>query len=619
MIHAAKRAAVCALALALLAGCGKKKDEERVVASGGDIKITLADYYSAYNKISASSRPDITTLEGKRRLANDLINKEILLAEGKRLGGITDQNTLSQLDKSFKGSLAGLLYRDEIEAKTEVLGKDVADLYEKRKIAINASHILVDDIPTAAKIREEIVSGKISFENAAARYSIDQSSKDKGGELPLIQWGRTVPTFQKIAFELEPGKISDPIETEFGVHLIRVNKRVEQKVGTQEEMAPALRQEVRRQKEQELMKEFIVQLEKNANLQWNDEGLKKLDELIQASVGKDIDTIPSERQHIPDATEEQKKVVVATFSGKNWTIGDYIRSMLEVPPPNRPVSRLPRRGLQELIRTMQIDNELVIADAYARGLDKNPEVKDKDARIREQVIIEMVHARFLQEADVPEEDAKALFDSTLAANPEALKIPERVNMKVLVAGKPEVVREGLRRIRSGEPEEKVILELSEDMRTKMQGGETGLMARGSYAPQLEDVAFKRKPGSGWSDPIVTETGTGAVKVLAYEAPRVAKYEEMKDPIMQRLVQSRGDKAFEDWLAKQRETLNVEIHDDVLALIGQPVSGGATAEPSQPGAPGAAPGAAPAPGTEGKDAAGEAKKDAAAPSTDGGGK
>src|SRR6185503_7512715 len=119
-----------------------------------------------------SSRPDITTLEGKRRLANDLINKEILLAEGKRLGGITDQNTLSQLDKSFKGSLAGLLYRDEIEAKTEVLGKDVADLYEKRKIAINASHILVDDIPTAAKIREEIVSGKISFENAAARYSI---------------------------------------------------------------------------------------------------------------------------------------------------------------------------------------------------------------------------------------------------------------------------------------------------------------------------------------------------------------------------------------------------------------------------------------------------------------
>jgi parvulin-like peptidyl-prolyl isomerase len=387
LIHAAKRAAVWTLALALVAGCGKKKDEERVVASAGDIKVTMADFYAAYNKISAPSRPDISTLEGKRRLANDIINKEILLAEGQRLGGITDANTVAQLDKTFQNSLAGLLYRDEIEAKTEVLGKDVAELYEKRKMAISASHILVEDVPTAAKIREEITSGKISFEDAARRYSVDQSSKANGGELPLIQWGRTVPTFQKMAFELEPGTLSEPIETEFGVHLIRVKARVPQKVGTQEEMAPTLRQEVRRQKEQERMKEFITQLEKNANLQWNQDGLNQLDELIKVSVTKDIDTIPAERQHIPDATEEQKKVVLATFSGKNWTIGDYIRKMQEVPPPNRPVTRLPMRGLQELIRTMQIANELVIAEAYTRGLDKNPEVKDKDTRIREQVII----------------------------------------------------------------------------------------------------------------------------------------------------------------------------------------------------------------------------------------
>jgi peptidyl-prolyl cis-trans isomerase C len=356
------------------------------------------------------------------------------------------------------------------------------------------------------------------------------------------------------------------------------------------------------------MKEFIAQLEKNANLQWNQEGLEKLGDLISASATKDIDTIPAERQHIPDATEEEQKVVLATFSGKNWTIGDYIRSMQQVPPQSRPVTRLPTRGLQELIRTMQIHNELVIADAYARGLDKHPEAKEKDARIREQIIIEMVHSRFLQEADVPEEDVKALFDSTLAANPEALKIPERINMKVLVSMNQDVVKEGLRRIRAGEPEEKVIFELSEDNRTKFNGGVTGLIARGNYAPQLEEVAFKRKPGTGWSDPIVTETGTGAVKVLAYEAPRIATFDEMKDPITQRLVQARGEKAFEDWLAKQRETLNVQIHDDVLALIGQPVSGGAAAAPStEQGAPPQAP----APAGE--------HKDAAAPSTDGGGK
>jgi peptidyl-prolyl cis-trans isomerase C len=303
-----------------------------------------------------------------------------------------------------------------------------------------------------------------------------------------------------------------------------------------------------------------------------------------------------ERHYIPEATEEQKAVVIATYSGnKTVTVGDYINHLANQPFTSRPTTRLPRRGLQELVKNSLIQTDLLIQEALARKLNERPEAATEDARIREQVLIEMVHARFIQEADVPEEDAKAIFDSTLAASPENMQIPERLDMKVLVSMKEEVVREGLRRIRAGESEDQVIRELSEDLRSKFQGS-TGLIARGNYAPKLEDVAFARRPGSGWSNAVVTDTGVGAVKVLKYEAPRQATFDDMKTPILQRLAMARGEKAFEDWLNQQRQTLNVTIHDDVLELMGQPVSGEATPPTDNVGQPGTEtqpPGAPPA--------------------------
>ncbi len=572
-----RRAALAGLAILLVAGCGKKSNDAKVVASGGDIKITLADLYTAYNKITVTNRPDISTLEGKRRFANDLVNKEILVAEAKKMGGITDPPTLEQLDKTFHNKLLSILYREEIESKVDVSAQDVTELYEKRQQGVEASHILVEDVATAAKVREEIVSGKISFEAAAEKYSLDQSTRKKGGSLGVLLWGRAVPAFQQKAFELEPGKISEPFETEFGTHLVLVSKRVPQTMASREEMAPSLRTEARRQKEQVRMREFISEIEAKANVQWNKEGLDLVSELSGQFASQDIDTIPLERHYIPNATEEQKKVVVASYGDKTVTVGDYITHLSQQPFTSRPTTRLPERGLKELIKNTLIQNNLLIQEALARKLDERPEAAGEDARLREQVLIEMVHARFIQEADVPEEDAKAIFDSTLAAKPEDLRIPERVDMKVLVSMKEEVVRAGLRRIRAGENEDRVIRETSEDLRSKFQGS-TGLVARGNYAPKLEDVAFARRPGSGWSDAVVTDTGVGAVKVLKYEPSRLATFDDMKTAIIQRLAFARGEKAFEDWLVQQRQTLNVQIHDDVLELMGQPVSG----EPAPPG-------------------------------------
>ncbi|MBC8355827.1 MAG: peptidylprolyl isomerase [Planctomycetes bacterium] len=76
-------------------------------------------------------------------------------------------------------------------------------------------------IQNAAEIRESILKGEISFEEAAKVHSIAPTS-DKGGDIGFIQRNKPMhETFSRVAFELKKDEISQPVVTPFGVHLIR--------------------------------------------------------------------------------------------------------------------------------------------------------------------------------------------------------------------------------------------------------------------------------------------------------------------------------------------------------------------------------------------------------------
>ncbi|MDO5654871.1 MAG: peptidylprolyl isomerase [Flavobacteriaceae bacterium] len=79
------------------------------------------------------------------------------------------------------------------------------------------------------KIKEEILDGA-SFETKAILFSEDPGSSSKGGLYQNIRRGTFVPEFDAVAFNLEEGEISDPIETKFGFHLIQLDRRLGQAI-----------------------------------------------------------------------------------------------------------------------------------------------------------------------------------------------------------------------------------------------------------------------------------------------------------------------------------------------------------------------------------------------------
>jgi peptidyl-prolyl cis-trans isomerase C len=90
---------------------------------------------------------------------------------------------------------------------------------------VTASHILVRTEAEALDVLHKIISKEISFEDAAKKYSFCPSKKN-GGSLGRFGKGMMVPEFETVCFDEKnkDGDIKGPIKTQFGFHLIRIDK-----------------------------------------------------------------------------------------------------------------------------------------------------------------------------------------------------------------------------------------------------------------------------------------------------------------------------------------------------------------------------------------------------------
>src|SRR5699024_10932362 len=115
--------------------------------------------------------------------------------------------------------------------------------------AAKASHILVEEEETANEARKEINDG-MAFEDAAKKYATCPS-KEKGGDLGEFTKGSKVPEFEKAVFSMEPDQISDPVKSQFGYHIIKVDYTKEASTSDFEDVKDQVNEQVMGLKQQE--------------------------------------------------------------------------------------------------------------------------------------------------------------------------------------------------------------------------------------------------------------------------------------------------------------------------------------------------------------------------------
>jgi peptidyl-prolyl cis-trans isomerase C len=126
----------------------------------------------------------------------------------------------------------------------------------KKNPEIKVSHILVATKEEADKLLADIRAGQ-SFESLASKFSMDNSTKDRGGEIGFISKGQTFPDIEKAAYSLKVNEVSEPIKTQAGWHLLKVLEIKKREIPSFDAIKPQLEQQVGYKFVNDYMKKLI--------------------------------------------------------------------------------------------------------------------------------------------------------------------------------------------------------------------------------------------------------------------------------------------------------------------------------------------------------------------------
>jgi peptidyl-prolyl cis-trans isomerase C len=114
-------------------------------------------------------------------------------------------------------------------------------------------------------ILEQARSGS-DFAELARIHSEDSTAQD-GGDTDFFHRGQMVPAFEEAAFSLQPGEVSDIVETPFGLHILRLEERKEPRLLPLDEIRDQLRDHVSKEKQEQAVEQEIARLRGAAEIQ----------------------------------------------------------------------------------------------------------------------------------------------------------------------------------------------------------------------------------------------------------------------------------------------------------------------------------------------------------------
>ena len=245
--------------------------DDPVVARVNGVDITQSDLDFAADDLGPRLA-NFSTEERKKVLLQYLIESELIAGAG-RTDNLDKAETFPERMKYYERRALRDAYFDLkiYEAVTEAEAKKIYDEkigQVKPEQEVHARHILVETEAEAKDVAERLKKGQ-DFATLAKEKSKDPGAE--GGDLGFFTRGQMVKPFEEAAFALDVGQISDPVQSPFGWHVIKVEEKRDQPLPTFDQVKDGIIAQLVQLKAQEV----VSDLRKAAKIEVVDPTLKK--------------------------------------------------------------------------------------------------------------------------------------------------------------------------------------------------------------------------------------------------------------------------------------------------------------------------------------------------------
>lgn len=214
---------VAALSMAAGVFAAPQADADQVLMTVNGRDVKLSEFLYLYNKNNSQQLKPQTVDE----YVDMFVDYKLKVADAETAGIDTTAAFKAEYDKFCKELAAPYLRDQAVEDRL------LNEAYSHMNREVEVSHIMLPvnrslgvDTQATAKmdsIRRAIVNGEITFEDAAAKYSVDAPTAKNGGKMGWLPAGRFPWAFEKAAYDTPVGDISPVIDSGFGLHIVKVN------------------------------------------------------------------------------------------------------------------------------------------------------------------------------------------------------------------------------------------------------------------------------------------------------------------------------------------------------------------------------------------------------------
>jgi parvulin-like peptidyl-prolyl isomerase len=413
-------AALLVLAALLPVACergdvAEVEEGERPVAVVDDDTISVGQT-AAYMRATRVGR----TQEGVRQAVEDLIAVELVKVAAREEPLTPEQEALRD---AWREQLMIYQYRDSVLYESLAVPDSAVEAYYRDKVGdeVKARHVLVPLAPTAtpeekraarAKAEEALARARAGedFEALAREYSTGTTA-ESGGELDWFGRGDMVPAFERVVFALDPGDVSDVVETRFGFHVIKLEGRRKKSL---EELRPTIEEALRAPLEREAVRAFEDSLMSRSALEFLE---SNVDSLVALFAADSVSEVPDRLAPLPVATwrvpvpaAEGEEAGVRATRSDSLTIARVVERFRGLPPENQAAVKALDRGRMVQALAPLVRNEMILGRAEAIGLEldetRRKQLEDRLESVR---VTEMLRRSVREDVTVSDSALRAAW------------------------------------------------------------------------------------------------------------------------------------------------------------------------------------------------------------------
>jgi len=552
---------VSLLVLSVFLSCSKMDSSTLAVVDGESLALDDFTATNPASRFADKSNDDIDMV------VDDFVKKEVFTRAALKRGYEEDSLVVTKLKNTQRGSMMQYVFEKAILGA--ILDDEyLKEIYDKTGAEVKARHILIQFKGVARAqasrskaeaqslvddIKARIDAGE-SFEALAAEFS-EGPSKSKGGDLGWFGWGQMVDPFQQVAFSMKPGGVSGAVETQFGLHLIKVEDRRDLDRGSFEEEKPRLMQQARRSKEAEIRQyadEFIANIKNEAGFQLNQRNIKSFFDIYSGSSfqGKPLDVALRGLNYQPP---------LLSLNGEEKGSGWIIAQLNAIPPHQRP-SFSSENHLVSILDQLAFQ-ELVVKHGFAQKYDADDAYKSKIDDVK----ANLVYSAFLEKevnamAEPSDVDLMKFYEKYKT---EKYMDRTKVHVKEVFVKDSLLAVDLKKRLNAGEDIAFLAGRYSERRTGKENQGDLPPFQEGRYGA-MGKQAFMMLPGE-ISDPIKLGNGYSIIRLEEKIEEQPRPFTQVKSRIRNELVnelrKERSDKLFDELKKEFSVKINYDaVHD-----------------------------------------------------------